>query len=110
MDKVYYISRCQLKTANKQFTTLKNDYEMTFTPDTVVAECTEDTGSMPSIKYDFVPITDIANKTPDTLLGKFHKAVALADRVNLNVTTSHQRWVSARVLTGPFVNAGFKSG
>ncbi|XP_026327130.1 replication protein A 70 kDa DNA-binding subunit isoform X1 [Hyposmocoma kahamanoa] len=68
VDKVYYISRCQLKTANKQFTTLKNDYEMTFTPDTVVAECTEDTGSMPTIKYDFVPITDIANKTPDTLL------------------------------------------
>lgn len=70
MDKVYYISRCQLKTANKQFTSLKNDYEMAFTPDTVVAECTDDASSLPTVKYDFVPISDIANKTADTLVGK----------------------------------------
>lgn len=43
---------------------------MTFNADTVVAECMEDTSSMPSIKYDFVPISDIANKTPDNVLGK----------------------------------------
>ncbi|CAD0201397.1 unnamed protein product [Chrysodeixis includens] len=68
IDKVYYISRCQLKTANKQFTSLKNDYEMTFTANTVVAECMEDSSSVPSVKYEFLPINDIATKTPDTLL------------------------------------------
>ncbi|CAH2048570.1 unnamed protein product, partial [Iphiclides podalirius] len=68
VDKVYYISRCQLKTANKQFTHLKNDYEMTFNADTVVAECMEDVGSVPTIKYEFVPINEIANRNPDTLL------------------------------------------
>ncbi|XP_023938523.1 replication protein A 70 kDa DNA-binding subunit [Bicyclus anynana] len=68
VDKVYYISRCQLKTANKQFTTLKNDYEMSFTPDTVVAECMEDASALPTVKYDFVPISDIANKNSDSIL------------------------------------------
>ncbi|KAJ0176690.1 hypothetical protein K1T71_007869 [Dendrolimus kikuchii] len=68
VDKVYYISRCQLKTANKQFTNLKNDYEMTFTSETVVAECMEEASSVPTIKYDFQPISEIANKTPDSLL------------------------------------------
>ncbi|OWR41201.1 replication protein A 70 kDa DNA-binding subunit [Danaus plexippus] len=68
IDKVYYISRCQLKTANKQYTTLKNDYEMTFTADTVVSECMEESNSVPSIKYDFMPISDIADKGPDTIL------------------------------------------
>ncbi|XP_045448079.1 replication protein A 70 kDa DNA-binding subunit [Melitaea cinxia] len=68
VDKVYYISRCQLKTANKQFSTLKNDYEMTFTSDTVVAECMEDTSTLPSIKYDFIPISDIADKSPETIV------------------------------------------
>ncbi|CAH2228915.1 jg1374 [Pararge aegeria aegeria] len=68
VDKVYYISRCQLKTANKQFTALKNDYEMTFNADTVVAECMEDASTLPTVKYDFVPISDIANKNSDTIL------------------------------------------
>lgn len=70
MDKVYYISRCQLKTANKQYTSIKNDYEMTFTANTVVAECMEDSSSVPSVKFDFVPINEIAAKNMDTLLGK----------------------------------------
>ncbi|KOB71368.1 Replication protein A1 [Operophtera brumata] len=68
VDKVYYISRGQLKTANKQFSNLKNDYEMTFGSETVVAECTEDASSVPTIKYDFVAINEIGNKTPDSLL------------------------------------------
>ncbi|KAG7308878.1 hypothetical protein JYU34_006140 [Plutella xylostella] len=68
VDKVYYFSRCQLKTANKQYSSLKNDYEMTFTNDTVVAECMEDAGSVPSVKFDFVPICDIAEKNTDALI------------------------------------------
>ncbi|KAJ2949088.1 hypothetical protein O0L34_g6027 [Tuta absoluta] len=68
VDKVYYISRCQLKTANKQFTNLRNDYEMTFSNETVVAECMDDVSSVPSVKYEFQSISDIAGKSPDTIL------------------------------------------
>ena len=41
VDKVYYISKCQVKNANKQYSSLKNDYEMTFRDDAEVEEvCT----------------------------------------------------------------------
>ena len=40
LDKVYFVSRCQVKTANKQFTSLKNDYEITFRDDSEVEEVT----------------------------------------------------------------------
>ena len=33
---VYYISRGRLKPANKQYSSLKNDYELSFTDDTEV--------------------------------------------------------------------------
>ncbi|XP_013165183.1 PREDICTED: replication protein A 70 kDa DNA-binding subunit [Papilio xuthus] len=79
VDKVYYISRCILKAANKQFTSLKNDYEMTFTADTVVSECMEDASTVPSVKFDFVPISEIANKSPDSLLDMIGVCKSAAD-------------------------------
>lgn len=66
-DSVYYISRCQLKVANKQFTTIKNDYEMTFTNDTVVQEC-KDTASMPEVTYNFVQISQISALEPNSVV------------------------------------------
>ena len=36
IGKVYYISQAQLKAANKQYTSIKNDYEMTFSQNTTV--------------------------------------------------------------------------
>lgn len=61
VGKVYFFSKCQLKPANKQFSSLKNDYEMTFTSDTIVQECDDaDDKSIPTIQYDFVPISSIA--------------------------------------------------
>lgn len=41
---------------------------MTFTANTVVVECNEDISSVPSVKYDFVPINDIGSKNADSLL------------------------------------------
>lgn len=61
IDKIYYISKCQLKPANKQYSKMKNEYEMTFGNDTVVQECTDDNTSIPTIKYDLITISNIAN-------------------------------------------------
>ena len=68
VDKVYFISKCQLKPANKQFTTIKNDYEMTFNNDTVVQECTEPADNVPTVQYNFVTIAEIAEKQPNDVL------------------------------------------
>lgn len=70
VDKVYYISKCTMKTANRQYSTLKNDYEMTFTPDTVVQECVEPVSTIPGIEYNFVPISQIGNMEANAIIGK----------------------------------------
>lgn len=60
VGKVYFFSKCQLKPANKQFSNLKNDYEMTFTSETLVQECDDQADDIPTIKYDLVPIASVA--------------------------------------------------
>lgn len=71
IGRVYYISKCQLKTANKQYSSLKNDYEMTLTHDTQIKLCTENDSSIPSVEYNFVPIKSIADMEPNATLGTF---------------------------------------
>lgn len=66
---MYLISRCTLKTANKKFTNIKNDYEMTFTNDTQMIPCHEDTTDIPSLTYNFIPINTLAGLETNALVG-----------------------------------------
>lgn len=68
IDKVYYISKCQIKPANKQYSKLKNDYEMTMTSETLIQPCNEDTEAIPKLRYDFVPISEIAEKEANSIV------------------------------------------
>lgn len=67
VGKVYYISRGTLKTANKQFTSVKNEYEMTFNSDTTVILCNEDS-DIPSLQFNFVPICDLTKLDKDSVI------------------------------------------
>ncbi|CAG9770947.1 unnamed protein product [Ceutorhynchus assimilis] len=71
VDKVYYISKCQVKPANKQFNTVKNDYEMTMTSDTIVEECLDDDMKNLQIQYNFVDIAKIAEVEPNSTVDVF---------------------------------------
>ena len=71
--KVYYISRGQLKTANKQYSTLNNDYEMTFTNETVIEPCHE-TDNLPHIALNLVQLAELTNKNPNDIVGKSTKS------------------------------------
>lgn len=82
VDKVYFISKCTIKAANKQFSKLKNDYEMSTTNDTVIQECFEDT-QIPQIKYNFVTIADIANMEAGTFVDVIGICKQSGDTVNL---------------------------
>ncbi|KAG7204042.1 hypothetical protein KM043_001901 [Ampulex compressa] len=68
IEKVYYISRCNLKPANKQFSTLKNDHEMSMTNDTEIILCHDDTDDIPRLSFNFCPISDIEGKEKNTLI------------------------------------------
>ncbi|XP_046441838.1 replication protein A 70 kDa DNA-binding subunit-like [Daphnia pulex] len=68
VDEVYFISNAQLKTANKNFCTLNNDYEMTFGRTTEVSHCDEDSSEIPSITFDFTSISDVFKKEKDSVI------------------------------------------
>ena len=63
LNKIYFVSKGTLKTANKQYSNLSNDYEMTFNADTTVELCNEDV-DLPSVKFDFTKINELDSKTP----------------------------------------------
>jgi len=61
IDSVYFISRGQLKTANKQYMKLNNDYEMTMTNETAIELC-EETDNLPQVVLNIIPLVDLADK------------------------------------------------
>jgi replication factor A1 len=69
---VYYISRGQLKTANKQYNTTNNEYEMTLGRDTVVERCDDEADDIPSITFNFVPINEMEKHQPNSIVGELN--------------------------------------
>nr|XP_021497775.1 replication protein A 70 kDa DNA-binding subunit [Meriones unguiculatus] len=67
VNKVYYFSKGTLKIANKQFSAVKNDYEMTFNNETSVVLC-EDGHHLPTVQFDFTGIGDLESKSKDSLV------------------------------------------
>ncbi|OMO53144.1 Nucleic acid binding, tRNA/helicase-type [Corchorus capsularis] len=59
LGKVYYISKGTLKLANKQFKTVKNDYEMTLNENSMVEEASNEESFIPETKFNFVPIDQL---------------------------------------------------
>ena len=51
-------SNCSVKNANRQYSKLKNEYELTFKDNGTFELCEEDS-DVPTIAYDFVTISDL---------------------------------------------------
>ncbi|XP_042370614.1 replication protein A 70 kDa DNA-binding subunit-like, partial [Plectropomus leopardus] len=67
VGKVYYVSKGSLKIANKQYTSVKNDYEMTLNGESTVIPC-EDSCDVPMVQCDFVSIGDLENRDKDAII------------------------------------------
>ncbi len=65
---MYYISKAQLKTANKQYSKLNCDYEMTMTSETMIQLCEDDTDSMPQVQLNIVPLCNLTEKAANELV------------------------------------------
>ncbi|KAL0270274.1 UNVERIFIED_CONTAM: hypothetical protein PYX00_007739 [Menopon gallinae] len=65
LNKVYIVSNCTIKPANKKFT--QADYEMTFHEDSLVMPC-EDDSNLPSNLYNFTPISKIGELEVDSII------------------------------------------
>uniref|UniRef100_A0A8C7XDA4 Replication protein A subunit n=1 Tax=Oryzias sinensis TaxID=183150 RepID=A0A8C7XDA4_9TELE len=93
--KVYYISKATLKVANKQYSTLKNDYEMTLHAHSSIVPC-EDNQSIPTMNCNFVQIEELENRDKDAVIdviGICKKAEDVS-----RITTRNSREVSKRAL------------
>ncbi len=65
INKVYYITRGTLKTADKRYTSVDNDYEMTFNRDTQMTLCSEEV-DLPSLTFNFVAINQLNQHDPNS--------------------------------------------
>ena len=66
---MYYITRGQLKQADKRYSSVNNDYEMTLNAETTVTPCDDDV-DLPSINFNFLSISKMETKEPNSILGK----------------------------------------
>jgi len=68
VGRVFLISNCQVKAANKQYSKLRNDYELTFKDNVIVQPCDEDTSDVPTIIYNFMAIGDLSTQQKDAIV------------------------------------------
>ncbi|XP_071448452.1 replication protein A 70 kDa DNA-binding subunit [Hetaerina americana] len=90
INKVYFIKGCRLKGANKKFSSIQNDYEMTFTQETQVIPCYDEVSSIPSVTFNFQPINNLLNAPADTLVDVIGICKSAADIQNLVARTTQR--------------------
>ncbi|MCI4385872.1 hypothetical protein PGIGA_G00055650 [Pangasianodon gigas] len=91
--KVYYFSKGTLKIANKQFTSLKNDYEMTLNGESTIIPC-DDSHDVPMVQCDFVSIADLDARDKDAIVDVIGVCKSVEDVTR--ITTKNSREVSKR--------------
>ncbi|NWI62238.1 RFA1 protein, partial [Todus mexicanus] len=94
LNKVYYFTKGNLKTANKQYTAVKNDYEITFTNETTVVPC-DDAQHLPSVQFEFVSISELENKPKDSIVDVIGICKSYEDVTKITVKANN-REVSKR--------------
>ena len=70
------MSKGTLKIANKQYSSMKNDYEMTLNGESSIIPC-DDATDLPVALCDFVVISDLESMEKDTVLGEDALSVCL---------------------------------
>ncbi|KAF1565655.1 UNVERIFIED_CONTAM: Replication protein A 70 kDa DNA-binding subunit, partial [Eudyptes pachyrhynchus] len=89
VNKVYYFSKGALKIANKQFSAVKNDYEMTFNNETSVLPC-EDGHHLPTVQFDFTGIGDLESKAKDALVDIIGICKSYEDSIKITVKSNNR--------------------
>ena len=82
VGKVYYIANCSVKNANKAYSKLNNDYELTFKDNGTFDLCVDDS-DIPTINYNFVGINDLNSVSRDTYCDVIGVCKSSGDLVDL---------------------------
>jgi replication factor A1 len=90
VHQVYYVTRGQLKTANKKFTSIDNEYEMSLSNDTVIEPCNDDVSDLPEVNFQFVTIANLEKRDKDSLVDVIGICKSNGDLQNLVSRTTNR--------------------
>ncbi|KAK7071136.1 60S acidic ribosomal protein P1 [Halocaridina rubra] len=89
INKVYYISGATLKQANKQYSNLNNEYEMTFNRMTEITPC-HDSTAIPMMQYSFVSLDQLDKVNKDSIVDVIGVCKDSMEVVNINTRTGRE--------------------
>lgn len=91
INKVYFITRGSIKTANKKFSNLNNDYELTLTADTQIFPCHDfDDSQMPALKFNFTQLNIVKDIDVDSVVDIIGICQTTSDLTNLVSKTTRK--------------------
>lgn len=90
VGKVYFISRAQVKMANKRFSSANNDYEMAFNSETTVELCTERLDSLPALHFNFITIDHLERLEKDTFVDLIGVCKRVGDLQNFTARSTNR--------------------
>lgn len=88
--KVYFLSKGTLKPANKQYTSIKNDYELTFNSETTMMPCEDEDSTIPNVQFDFRTISDLQDINPDSMVDIIGVAKSAGDVQTVTIRSSNR--------------------
>lgn len=68
LEKIFFISKAQLKPANKKFTSLKHEFEMSFTNDTQIIPSYDRDDTIPHLQYEFVSMNTLKDAETESFV------------------------------------------
>lgn len=68
---MYFIKGGSIKSANRKFSSINNDYELTFSSDTQIEPCFDDNVfQVPTVTFNFVKLDKLPTAPKDRVVGK----------------------------------------
>ncbi|KAI3812507.1 hypothetical protein L1987_17217 [Smallanthus sonchifolius] len=101
--KVYFISKGNIKPAQKAFNHLKNDHEITLDHTSTIQPCLDDDGSIPQQQFHFCSIAEIENLDNNTILdiiGVVYSIKPSSSITRKNNTETQKRNLSLKDMSG----------
>lgn len=99
LNKVYFITRGTIKTANKKFTNLNNDYELTLSGESQVFPCYDfDESQLPAVQFNFTQLNKVKDLEVDKLIDVIGVCQTAGDVVSL-VSKTTQKEMKKRDVT-----------
>lgn len=92
VNKVYYISRAVIKNVKQgySFSSIKNDFEMSFIPETTITPCDDITPNIPTLQFNFVPIPRLQEVSKDSVIDVIGVCKSTGDVQTVTRRTNNQ--------------------